>query len=196
MNPVAEIREERERARREGDPNADVCYLATVSAAGRPEARALTLRDITARGFGLLLNRLSPKWEQIHGDGGASLLIHWQTVHRQYRVRGGFEAMEPEEVARYWGLKSRGSRLLDHYYGDYRPQSRPIASRAAFLGDIARLAARYPDGGEVPIPPTLEGIYLVPEELEAWHGSPEDRLHDRRLYRRSGSGWTFTTLVP
>jgi len=34
----------------------------------------------------------------------------------------------------------------------------------------------------------------APVDVE--HGSPADRLHDRRLFRRQGDGWTVGTLVP
>jgi len=33
-------------------------------------------------------------------------------------------------------------------------------------------------------------------EIDVWHGSPADRLHDRRLFKRPGVSWTFETLVP
>ena len=43
-------------------------------------------------------------------------------------------------------------------------------------------------------------MLLIPDantfEIDAWHGSPADRLHDRRRFRRSGDEWTFETLVP
>ena len=61
MDPVAEIIAVREEARQREDPQVDTCFLATVTAAGRPEVRAISLRDIDAKGFGLLrfLNRIN-----------------------------------------------------------------------------------------------------------------------------------------
>lgn len=87
LDPIREIRDARDLARQAGEPLADVCYLATV-ADGRPEVRALSLRDITADGFGMLISRTSPKWAQLSQSGRATLLIHWPRVRRQYRVWG------------------------------------------------------------------------------------------------------------
>jgi pyridoxamine 5'-phosphate oxidase len=196
MDPVAEIIAARAEARQQQDPHVDVCFLATVTAAGRPEVRAISLRDIDARGFGLLLNTTSPKWQQLSASGKCCLHMLWSTVRRQYRVYGRLEPMEPERLRLYWERKGLGSRLLEHYYDAFHAQSQPIPSRAYLLQGIDELKRRYPDKDVVPIPSTLQGVYLSPMEIDVWHGSPEDRLHDRRLFTRTESGWSFCTLVP
>jgi pyridoxamine 5'-phosphate oxidase len=194
-DPVAEIVEARREARGRQDPHVDVCILATTRADGTPDARAVSLRDIDDRGFGLLLSALSPKWRQLTA-GGCSLLLLWTTVRRQYRVYGRLAPMEPQRIRQYWSRKTRGSRLLEHYYGEHRPQTSPIASRAVLLEGIEALGARHPDTAALGPPPALQGVYLVPAEIDVWHGSPDDRLHDRRLFTRHAAGWTFTTVVP
>jgi pyridoxamine 5'-phosphate oxidase len=196
MDPVAEIIAARAEARQRQDPHVDVCFLATVTAAGRPEMRAISLRDIDARGFGLLLNTTSPKWQQLSASGQCCLHMLWSTVRRQYRVYGRLEPMEPERLRLYWERKGLGSRLLEHYYDVFHAQSQPIPSRAYLLEGIDELKRRYPDKDVVPLPSTLQGVYLSPVEIDVWHGSPEDRLHDRRLFTRTESGWSFCTLVP
>ena len=194
-DPIEEIKAERERARERGDPLADVCYLVTVASPERAEARALTLRDITERGVGVLINRTSPKWRQLSQTETATVLIHWPSVRRQYRIWGGIAPMEADRVGAYWRRKGLGSKLLEHYYTEFHPQSGRIASRDEFLAGIESLRRRYPNPEAVPPPSSLLGIYVVPREIEAWHGS-EERLHDRRLYRRSGTEWEGATLVP
>lgn len=194
-DPVAEIVEARSEARRRGDPLVDVCMLATTRADGRPDARAVSLRDIDERGFGLLLGTLSPKWRQLEAGGG-SLLMLWTTVRRQYRVQGHLAPMEPARLRQHWDRKTHSSKLLEHFYGEYRAQSEAIPSRRFLLEGIAALAARHPEPAALGPPETLRGVRLVPWEIDVWHGSPEDRLHDRRLFTRQGDGWTVTTLVP
>lgn len=193
--PIQEIVTERERARERGDPLAEVCYLVTIAAPDRAEARALTLRDVTERGVGVLISRTSPKWHQVARAETATLLIHWPTVRRQYRIWGPITPMEPEQIETYWRRKGLGSMLLEHYYAEYQPQSSEVPSRQAFLAGIEDLRRRYPAREGVPRPASLAGICVVPREIEAWHGS-EDRLHDRRRYRRVAEGWEGATLVP
>jgi len=195
IDPIQEIRQERERAREAGDPLTDVCYLVTVASAERAEARALTLRDITDRGVGVLINRTSPKWRQLSRTGTATVLIHWPSVRRQYRIWGGIAEIEPDRVDAYWRRKSHGSKLLEHYYTAFVPQSERVASRQEFLAGIESLRRTYPDRDAIPLPESMAGIYVVPREVETWHGS-EERLHDRRLFQHSGTDWSVATLVP
>jgi pyridoxamine 5'-phosphate oxidase len=195
-DPVAEIIATREAARQLHDPQVDVCLFATVSATGRPEVRAISLRDIDAKGFGLLLNSTSPKWQQLSVHGQCSLHILWSTVRRQYRVYGRIEPMEPERLQQYWDRKGHGSRLLEHYYEAFHAQSQPIPSRDDLLQGIEALKQRYPHRDTVPLAKTLCGVYLYPTEIDVWHGSPEDRLHHRRRFIRSHNHWSFDILVP
>jgi pyridoxamine 5'-phosphate oxidase len=196
VDPVELVVTAREEARRRKDPHVDVCFLVTVGAHGRPEARPVSLRDVNADGFGLLLNERSPKWRQIEESGQCSLTILWSSVERQYRVYGTLRPMRAERLRFWWDRKVLGSRLLEHYYEIYKAQSDPIGSRAELLEGIAALERRYPDAASVPPPAGLRGVCLWPTEIDVWHGSPADRLHDRRLFTRHGDGWTFETLVP
>jgi pyridoxamine 5'-phosphate oxidase len=195
IDPIEEIVRDREYARERGDPLAEVCYLVTVASTDRAEARALTLRDITDRGVGVLINRTSPKWKQLSRTDTATILIHWPSVRRQYRIWGVTAPMEAERVDEYWRRKSHGSKLLEHYYTAFQVQSGQIASREEFLAGIEALRRRYPNPEAMRAPASLAGIYVVPREIEAWHGS-EERLHERRRYRKSEMGWDDTILVP
>jgi pyridoxamine 5'-phosphate oxidase len=195
IDPIQEIIRERDHAREHGDALVDVCYLVTVASSERAEARALTLRDVGDRGVGVLINRTSPKWRQVMRTETATILIHWPSVRRQYRVWGTVAPIDAGRVDAYWRRKSHGSKLLEHYYTAYRPQSAAIGSRQEFLEGIEALRRRYPDPEAVPRPGSLAGLYVAPQEVEVWHGS-EERLHDRRLFRRSGTEWECTTLVP
>jgi pyridoxamine 5'-phosphate oxidase len=194
-DPIQEIIRERERAREQGDPLADVCYLVTVASSDRAEARALTLRDVGDQGFGILINRTSPKWRQLAQTETATILIHWPSVRRQYRIWGTIVPMDGARVDAYWRRKTHGSKLLEHYYTEFQPQTAEVGSRDEFLAGIETLRRRYPGREAVPQPPSLAGIYVMPREIEAWHGS-EERLHDRRRYRKTGTGWDAATLVP
>jgi pyridoxamine 5'-phosphate oxidase len=105
--------------------------------------------------------------------------------------------MAPERLQQYWNRKGHGSRLLEYYYEVFHAQSQPIPSRAYLLQGMAELRQRYADTDAVPLPPaTLQGVYLYPTEIDVWHGSSEDRLHDRRLFTRTATGWSSCTLVP
>ena len=136
MDPIDEIVSEREKARERGDLNANVCFLATVSEDGGGAVRAISLRDVDHRGFGLLLNGLSVKWAELESGRGFELLIYWPTVSRQYRVRGRMAPMEEEESRRFWNYKSHGSKLLEMYYPTFEPQTTVVPSRSIWLREL------------------------------------------------------------
>lgn len=193
-DPVAELETDRERARLAKDPFADLCVLATTPQGGGPAVRVLVLRDTGPQGIGLLISATSRKWSPLT-EGRYECLLPWLTIRRQYRIGGGLAPMPEGRLASYWELKVHESRLLDLYYERIGPQSSAVASPEAFRAGIERLRQAHPTRESVPRPRGLRGVYLIPERIEIWHGSP-DRLHDRRLYTRAGEGWTETVLVP
>ena len=196
-DPITLVVEDRARARAAGDPFADLCVLATAGHSGdaaAPGVRPIVLRDVGPQGIGLLISRTSPKWEPL-STGRYELLLLWLTIRRQYRVRGTVASMPDPLVETYWNQKVHESRLLDVYYATYGAQSTAVLSRGRFLEGIEALRRRYPTAEAVPRPELLLGVYLVPDRIEAWRGSP-DRLHDRRRFVREAGGWREETLVP
>jgi pyridoxamine 5'-phosphate oxidase len=195
VDPISLLVADRERARSAGDPMTDLCVLATGgSPDGAPGLRPIVLRDTGPQGIGLLISQTSPKWEPL-ASGRCELLLLWLTIRRQYRVRGAIAPMPEAMVERYWNQKVLESRLLDLYYAAYSAQSTVVESRERFLEGIAALRQRHSTPDSVPRPELLRGVYLMPDRIEAWRGSP-DRLHDRRRFVREGSGWREHTLVP
>ena len=194
-DPISLVVDDRARARVAGDPFADLCVLATAgSSDGAPGVRPIVLRDVGPQGIGLLISRTSPKWEPLSA-GRSELLLLWLTIRRQYRVRGTVAPMPDAMVDRYWDQKVHESRLLDLYYATYGAQSSTVSSRERFLEGIDALRQRYPTPEAVPRPELLRGVYLVPNRIEVWRGSP-DRLHDRRRFVRESAVWREETLVP
>jgi pyridoxamine 5'-phosphate oxidase len=194
-DPISLVVDDRARARTAGDPFADLCVLATAGDAdGAPGVRPIVLRDVGPQGIGLLISGTSPKWQPL-SSGRYELLLLWLTIRRQYRVRGTLAPMPDALVETYWNQKVHESRLLDVYYATYGAQSTAVPSRERFLEGIDALRQRYPTSEAVPRPDLLRGVYLVPDRIEAWRGSP-DRLHDRRRFLREADGWREETLVP
>lgn len=177
------------------DPNA--MALATVDGAGLPNVRMVLLKGVDKpgrpdRGFVFYTNLMSAKGQELAAQPQAALLLHWKSLRRQVRVRGGVHAVSPQEADEYFASRARGSRI-----GAWASeQSRPLESRFALEKAVARVAARYPVG-EIPRPPHWSGFRVVPTEIEFWADRPF-RLHDRLQFRRGGPGdhWQKLHLYP
>jgi pyridoxamine 5'-phosphate oxidase len=164
--------------------------LATVDAEGRPDARIVLLRGIDDRGLSFFTNYDSVKGAQLASNPHAAAVWGWPRRHRQVRVRGPVERLDPAESDEYFATRPRGSQL-----GAWAsPQSSVIGSREELDRAMAEAEARF-DGRDVERPEHWGGYRLVPLEVELWSGRV-NRLHDRVRYRRTDGGWHIERLAP
>lgn len=176
------------------DPNA--VALATVDAGGMPNVRMVLLKEIEVGGpggggFVFYTNYGSAKAREIDGAGKAALVMHWKSLRRQVRVRGITSREEGPRADAYFASRSLKSRL-----GAWASaQSEPLASRAALMAEVARMAARH--GDDPARPPFWGGIRVTPVEIEFW-ADGEGRLHDRFRWSRAApdTGWEVQRLNP
>jgi pyridoxamine 5'-phosphate oxidase len=196
---VARWYKEAEADERVAEPGAMV--VATVDAEGRPDARTVLLKGLSADGFVFYTNTRSAKGQQLAGSAYASLVLLWHPMYRQVRVRGQVEPTSAEQAARYFASRPRGSQVATRA----SRQSQPIGSRAELEARVAAEQERWPDTGspdDVPAPSTWGGYLVRPDVVELWVGQ-RSRLHDRIVFVRTGRGgmddprsWRTTRLQP
>jgi len=171
------------------DPNA--IALATVDAAGMPNARMVLLKEIEEGGFIFYTNYQSVKAGEIDLSGTAAFVMHWKSLRRQIRARGRLSREDGPQADAYYRSRSLPSRL-----GAWASaQSRPLKSRAALMLEVARVTATK--GIDPPRPPFWGGYRLAPVEIEFWADGAH-RLHDRFRWTRSepGEAWVVVRLSP
>ncbi|MFD1795905.1 pyridoxamine 5'-phosphate oxidase [Paracoccus aurantiacus] len=187
------------------EPNdANAIALATVDADGMPDARMVLLKDIESFGDGqgafvFYTNYDSAKGRQISATGKAAFVMHWKSLRRQIRVRGTVTREDGPIADDYFASRALQSRI-----GAWASaQSRPVASRAALMVEVARQGAKW--GVNPPRPPFWGGFRIDPVQIEFWSDGAF-RLHDRFQWVkhvRSGSGdqpgstvWNVERLSP
>ncbi|MEO6152888.1 MAG: pyridoxamine 5'-phosphate oxidase [Croceibacterium sp.] len=176
------------RASEPNDPNA--MALATETLAGAPSMRMVLLKGHGRDGFVFYTNADSRKGDEIRANARAALLFHWKSLERQVRIEGPLSEVSAAMADAYFASRHPDSRLGSAA----SDQSRPLADRATYLARVAELRERYP-AGDVPRPPHWTGFCLAPERIEFWISRPH-RLHERRLFVRSGERWTSGLLYP
>ncbi len=171
------------------DPNA--MALATVDAAGLPNARMVLLKEIEADAFVFYTNYESRKAEEIEATGKAAFVLHWKSLRRQIRARGTVTREEGPQADAYYRSRSLPSRL-----GAWASrQSRPLSGRMALMAEVARVTATR--GVDPDRPPFWGGYRIAPVEIEFWADGAH-RLHDRFRWTRPapGAAWEIVRLNP
>ncbi|MEO1363755.1 MAG: pyridoxamine 5'-phosphate oxidase [Pseudomonadota bacterium] len=171
------------------DPNA--IALSTVDADGLPNARMVLLKEVEADAFVFYTNYESAKAAELDSAGKAAFVIHWKSLRRQVRVRGLVNKEDGPQADAYYKSRSLQSRL-----GAWASQqSRPLASRAALMAEVAKITAQK--GTDPDRPPFWGGYRITPLEIELW-ADGAFRLHDRFRWQRKNQAdaWCVTRLNP
>jgi pyridoxamine 5'-phosphate oxidase len=170
------------------DPEA--MALATADSIGRPSVRMVLLKGHDALGFTFYTNSRSRKGQELAVNANAALLFHWKSLRRQVRIEGPVGPVGSDEADAYFASRARASQL-GAWASD---QSSPLESREVFEARYQQLVDRYEDS-EVPRPDHWWGYRVRHERIEFWSDRAH-RLHERRLFVRSGGGWTQSLLYP
>jgi len=195
-NPMIQLLEALEDARRAKDPGAEWLNLITVDSEGFPVARIMTIRGASPECFVVTANRESPKMRELEENGRYEAHLFWPKVLGQVRMRGAYRIEDPPELAQGWGSRAYGGKIVDLYQVHCRPQSSVVASRDVLLRELAELRLRFPADQAIEKPAEVVNLVLLPDFLELWIGDATDRMHDRRRYTRRGDDWLEEILVP
>jgi len=190
-DPFAIIRRWQEEAWKSEPNDANAIALSTVDASGMPNVRMVLLKDIEDDAFVFYTNYESAKGVELTATPKAAFVMHWKSLRRQVRVRGHVTLENGEKADAYYN-----SRALESRIGAWASaQSRPLASRAALVAEVAKQGARQ--GFNPKRPAHWGGFRIQPTEIELW-ADGAFRLHDRFRFvpDEAGRGWQATRLAP
>jgi pyridoxamine 5'-phosphate oxidase len=188
-HPLRELEAWIAEARGEGIPQPASVAFVTVGEAGRPSARTVNLKRIEDDALLFTSALWTRKAQEIEANPQVALLFHWPALGRQVHVTG--EATLAERA------------LAEELFAERDPlhQLQTVVSRQGEpIDDLDKLRDRLAHLATVqetaPVCPKDWGALRIhPEAIEFW-SEAEDRLHQRRLFRREGGGWVRILLSP
>jgi len=172
-----------------GVPLANAMTLATVSAAGAPDARVVLLKGVENGAFVFYTNYASRKGRQLAARPEACLVFLWTQLERQVRIEGKVDKVSGSDSDHYFSSRPAGARLSARASA----QSETVSGRAALEQAVQKEKATH--GDNPPRPAHWGGYRITPERIEFWQGR-ENRLHDRLLYTRGRDSWNIERLAP
>ena len=118
-------------ARDRGELAEPTAMVVATSAAGRPRARTVLLKELAPDGFTFFTNYDSAKGAELSADPAVALHFGWHAIQRQVRVEGTAEKVAPAESQAYFATRPRGSQL-----GAW------ASAQSSTVGSLARPAGR------------------------------------------------------
>jgi pyridoxamine 5'-phosphate oxidase len=188
-DPLRELERWIEEAREQGLAQPASVAFVTVGEGGRPSARTVTLKRIEAEALVFTSALWTRKAQEIEANPQVALLFHWPALGRQVHLTG-----EAAFTERALAEELFAQRDLFH-------QLQTVVSRQGEeIDDLGELRDRLHHLAEVqetaPACPEDWGAMRVkPEAVEFW-SEAADRVHERRLFRRSAGAWEQALLAP
>jgi pyridoxamine 5'-phosphate oxidase len=171
-------------------PEPNAMSLGTVEGDGQPSVRIVLLKGFDERGFAYYTNYEGRKGRQLLTNPKAALCFYWPTIDIQVRIEGTATKVTDEEANAYFATRHRLSQI-----GAWASrQSEPLETPTALDERVRKYEKKF-EGKDIPRPKYWSGFRVRPKTIEFWKGKP-NRLHERHLYTRVGTGWKIETIYP
>ena len=187
-NPLVLLATDRDKARNLKDRLVDRCFLATVREDGQPAVRTLVLRDVANR-LAIFCNQTSPKVLQIARTDTVEILLWYDSISIQYRLRAMLAVIPAHIVHEQWHNKPEVTRKVDVLY-ESMPQSSELSTRRELQELVeAKTLTDF-------VPRSVSGFYIEPLEIERLDLNTDDGIHHRQRFALGDSQWVVQELMP
>jgi len=166
------------------------CCLSTMGEDGYPNARFLSLKDVSDGKFIITGPLQSRKGKELKRIPRAALTFWWPSIETQVRVQGDVQELAPSDADSYFRDRSRESQIVS----SISHQGKPLDSDR-ILQDRFRQFSEVHSSKEISKPDYWGGFEIIPLRIEflTFKGN---RLHERLLYLRSDESWSTQKLQP
>ncbi len=166
------------------------CCLSTIGTDGFPNARFVSLKDVSDNNFIVTGPLTSRKGIEINAINKVALTFWWTETERQVRIQGNAIKITEQLADKYFAERNRDSQLVSI-----------VSEQGQEINSIELLAKKYEDTGALfsdkllPRPENWGGYLIQPIRIEFLAFKPT-RFHERQLYELSNGQWIVKKIQP
>lgn len=166
------------------------CCLSTIGLDKYPNARFVSLKEISNDSFVITGSLNSRKGIEIENCPKAALSFWWTSTERQVRIQGDVSKIPDSEVEIYFNQRNRNSKIVSTTF----TQGNEIQS-TEYLQKNFEKQKKELEGKEIKPPLHWGGIHIKPIRIEFMQFK-KSRLHERKLYLQVNNEWEVVYLQP
>ncbi|WP_394972354.1 pyridoxal 5'-phosphate synthase [uncultured Croceitalea sp.] len=167
-----------------------ICCLSTTGLDGYPNARFVSLKEVTEESFVITGPINSRKGHEVEHNPKASLTFWWTITERQIRIQGDVSKITDAIATTYFEQRNRASKIVSNTFR----QGEEIES-VAYLKNNFQEQKEKLENKAIKRPENWGGISIKPIRIEFMEFK-ENRLHERRLFKRNDTTWKSIILQP
>lgn len=166
------------------------CCLSTIGIDGYPNARFVSLKEITEKGFIITGTLSSQKGIELRKNPTAALTFWWTATERQVRIQGDVVNISKEQAQQYFADRNRDSKLVSTVFRQGKEIESFDFMKAQFLQKKEELHQKT-----IEKPDDFGGIYILPKRIE-FMDFKTSRLHERTVFEATDGNWKSYYLQP
>ncbi len=166
------------------------CCLSTIGIDGFPNARIVSLKEVTDDGFIITSALNSNKGIEITRLNKVSLTFWWTETERQVRIQGLATQISNEKADQYFFERPRDSQLVSIA----SHQSQVIEDIKCLYDEFVTVDKQF-ENKLIPRPNDWGGYEIKPIRMEFFEFKPS-RFHERQLYSLEDNNWVKKYIQP
>lgn len=166
------------------------CCLSTIGTDGYPNARFVSLKDITGNSFIITGPLTSRKGIEINRNNKVALTFWWTATERQVRVQGNATIIDGPLADKYFARRTRESQILSL-----------VSEQGSPLNEMEALTRKYKEAetdfknNPIARPENWGAFSIEAIRVEFLEFTPT-RFHLRKLYEQLNGLWMIKQLQP
>lgn len=166
------------------------CCLSTIGIDGFPNARFVSLKEVTSNHFIITGPTTSRKGIEINSNNKVALTFWWTETERQVRIQGTATKISEKLADKYFAERNRESQIVSI-----------ISNQGKEIKNIDMLIQKYSEAEKqffnikLKRPEDWGGYLIEPLRIEFLEFKP-NRFHERKLYEFSNRNWSLKQLQP